>query len=457
MVFELSMDFMYHLSMTELSEKMNGLLNTISHTPVVNTAFERTRKAIATQEWRETNRTVIGTYLGEVRMATEMSCRSMPMIHERVSMTADNVNDWLLIAGCLSSNGRFTDAAKACVEALKLDPTSAEARLGLSIIGQSDNIDDLLLIVNDPRQSEKKRITANFALGNVYDKSGQYDLAFSAIQSANELTHELLERSGHTFNADFLKGKIDDVIRTWTSDALTHDLGEPSELPVFIVGMPRSGTTLVEQIIASHTQAFGAGELSDMNRISAIFYNRIRKPGGLNSAFVKTHAQSQLSRLRTLGGSAQRITDKMPDNIFNVGAITLLFPKAKIILCQRDSRDVCVSCYFQNFGNMPWSVDLTSLGIRIRETERLVQHWRTVLPSPMLEVSYENLVTNPEPQSRRLIEFLGLDWEDKCLDFYKTDRQILTSSLWQVKQPMYHGSIGRWKNYPEIDWNMMVD
>ena len=213
--------------------------------------------------------------------------------------------------------------------------------------------------------------------------------------------------------------------------------------------MPRSGTTLVEQIAASHTRVFGAGELKDIEPIA----NELAPHQGsvapwLQAEQVRRLADEQLERLRALGGAAERVMDKMPDNIFHLGTIATLYPKARVIFCHRDPRDICLSCYFQNFmEGQEYSYDLADCARRYVETARVAEHWRQVLPLAMLEVSYETLVENFEQEARRLIAFLGLDWEAACLNFHRTERAVVNASAWQVRQPLYQRSVGRWRHY----------
>ena len=213
--------------------------------------------------------------------------------------------------------------------------------------------------------------------------------------------------------------------------------------------MPRSGTSLVEQIVASHPDVFGAGELTHIGQIAGL----LRRDGAEFCSEWKAELLSRLSndhlgKLLRLAPNASRIVDKMPDNLFHLGLISMLFPRARVIVCRRDPRDTCLSCYFQFFpaGNL-FSYDLADCGIRHRETERLMIHWRQVLPIAVIEVEYELLVSDLEGQSRRLIAFLGLDWNPACLDFYRTKRTVLTASSWQVRQPLFAGSVGRWRRY----------
>jgi hypothetical protein len=219
---------------------------------------------------------------------------------------------------------------------------------------------------------------------------------------------------------------------------------------VFVVGMPRSGTSLVEQIAASHSQVFGAGERTDIHDILRISSDG-GTPGGhdnWDAEAVRNAATAQVARLRDLGRGAIRVIDKTPDNYRLLGQIAVLFPRARVIVCRRDLRDVCVSCHFQQFARgLAWTSDLADLAERARQSEQLLAHWLKVLPIPVMEVQYENLVANLEAESRRLIEFLGLKWEPACLAFHETERTVLTASLWQVRQPLYNSSVGRWRHY----------
>jgi hypothetical protein len=171
-------------------------------------------------------------------------------------------------------------------------------------------------------------------------------------------------------------------------------------------------------------------------------------PNEWDPAKMRLEANQHVARLRDLGGCATRVIDKMPDNIMVLGQIALLFPKARIIVCRRDLRDVCISCFTNHFTEtLPWTTDLENCAFRAVQTERLMQHWRRVLPVQMIEIDYENLVTNLEAESRRLIGFLGLEWDPACLDFHNNKRAVATASYWQVRQPIYDSSIGRWRHF----------
>jgi hypothetical protein len=208
----------------------------------------------------------------------------------------------------------------------------------------------------------------------------------------------------------------------------------------------------VEQIAASHPDVFGAGERRDvegiMSRISRGPSHTV--PVQWDRAMMRLEASRHIATLREFGGSARRVIDKLPDNIFFLGQIALLFPNARIIVCRRDLRDVCVSCFTNHFtATLNWSTNLEDLGFRAAMTERLMNHWRRVVPLRMLEVNYEALVANLETESRRLIDFLGLQWDSACLDFHKTKRPVATVSYMQIRQPIYDSSVGRWRRFAD--------
>ena len=231
--------------------------------------------------------------------------------------------------------------------------------------------------------------------------------------------------------------------------------GYNSDLPIFILGMPRSGTTLVEQILASHPSIHGAGELKDLSGIAFGLPHRL----GSSQPFPECVAEVDAGRWRELGeayvqgirkhaAGMERITDKMPSNYHFVGLIHLMLPSAQIIHCVRDPVDTCLSCYKTLFvKTQEFSYDLTELGRHYRQYDRLMQHWKTVLPGRMLDVRYEDVVSDLEGVARRLVEFCGLEWNEACLEFYKTERPVRTASAVQVRRPIYQTSIEYWRRY----------
>jgi tetratricopeptide (TPR) repeat protein len=349
--------------------------------------------------------------------------------------------------------GRFDIARSLLGKALELapeDPGAWAALAGLRKMGQEDSewLDTALKLLarGSPALETPERIKLLFAVGKFYDDTRQYELAFPAYQQANALKRQ---REGMFNRAEFSR-QIDATISTFDADFMSRELAwaSPSRLPVLIVGMPRSGTSLIEQIIASHPAAFGAGELDfwgthvSENPAAVSLKN-------FEAADFADLAPAYERTLRQYSAEALRIVDKMPGNFLLLGWIHLFFPQAGIIHAQRNPIDTCLSIYFQGFSRMhSYKTSLEDLAFYYREYDRLMRHWRKVLPADrFLEVPYESLIENQAEWSRRIIEFIGLEWDERCLDFHKTERKVGTSSNWQVRQKIYHSSRARWRNY----------
>lgn len=298
------------------------------------------------------------------------------------------------------------------------------------------------------------RADAMFRLGDLYDGMGEYDQAFAAYESANRA-------KAVRFDPDSFSALATLMLQKWSPAALA---GLPratvkSERPVFIVGMPRSGTTLVEQILASHPAVFGAGELNGIPRLVHEWQGGLSGAISLltdlevmTQAVIDRAARGYLDELRAIApASAKRITDKMPLNGLHLGVIAHLFPSAHVIHCVRDPMDTCLSCYVHHFaGSNPFAYNLEHLGRFYRDYERIMSHWKRVIARPMLEVRYEELVENPEEESRRMIDFIGLEWNEACLRFHENRRVVLTASQHQVRRPIYRSSIERWRAYEKF-------
>lgn len=288
----------------------------------------------------------------------------------------------------------------------------------------------------------------HFKLGDLYDDQAQYDEAFRHYQQANRLSPFPFDEQ-----AAYLQFQsLNDTFNADTLPAMAR-ARNASERPLFIVGMPRSGTSLVEQILASHPDVYGGGELDQMGDLLNSFPKRFGQPypyamSRLGADDLDSLAEVYLDRLATLSPEAKRVTDKMPHNFLHLGLIARLFPRARVIHCQREPMDTCLSIYFHNFNaNHPYASDLTRLGGYYRRYQGLMQHWKQSLDIPILDVQYETLVTDQEAESRRLIAFCGLEWDDCCLRYHESKRRVNTPSYDQVRQPMYRSSIGRWQAY----------
>lgn len=285
-----------------------------------------------------------------------------------------------------------------------------------------------------------------FALGKVYTDLGDYQRSFEHYRAANEIALETISFDAAEFVEDTSR-KID-FFSSERMARLPH--GSDSNLPVLIVGTPRSGTTLTEQIISSHKKVAGAGELSFWGRLGGAIVNDM--PGRYNDQVAKTLANGYINLLRIHSQDAARITDKMPGNFNYVGLMHAVFPGAKIIHCRRHPIDTCLSMYFQNFNDShTYKYSLEGLAVFYEQYLRLMEHWRNILPpGVMYEIQYENLVEDTEGESRKLMEFIGLDWEEGQMDFFKKERPVFTCSKWQVRQPIYKSSKGRWRRYEQF-------
>ena len=362
------------------------------------------------------------------------------------------------LADVFAKLGRLEDAVAQLRMAARTSPDNAAVWLNLAHFGaqglyqfSDQDLAHVQLLLENQRLTALDQAALHRALADVLDMRASFDAAFFHFRQANSLKLEWLHQSGRTFDGPAHGKMIDGLIADFNQDFFrgSHVAASSTELPVFVIGMPRSGTTLVEQILASHSQVAGAGELRDLSQLAATL-GRTREPGKnpLDDQNLKAMAQRYLASLTTLGTSTSvRIVDKMPHNFMHLGLIALLFPKARVIHCRRDPLDVCLSCYFQNFKEINYASSLEDLGLYYREYERLMAHWQRVLPLRMLDIRYEDLVANQELTTRELINVCGLAWEDRCLAFHKNPRPVQTLSALQVRRPIFRNSVGRWKNY----------
>jgi tetratricopeptide (TPR) repeat protein len=292
-------------------------------------------------------------------------------------------------------------------------------------------------------RSDSRR-SLHFMLGKLLDAVKEYDQAFYHYRQGNELKQMAFDEAA-------LKQRFRGYIDFFRPERYGHlpRATSQDETPIFIVGMPRSGTSLTEQILASHPDVYGAGELK-------LVRNLVNRPGADYPNFLTTCQPDELDRLaaghvaalRKLGDDKKHVSDKMPYNYIFLGFLHHLFPKAKIIHCRRDPVDICLSIYFQDFvGRHEYAYDLRNLAVYYREYDRLMRHWRDSLGIPMLEVCYEDMIADQEGMSRRLLAHCGLEWHEDCATFYERKRIVKTASYQQVRQPIYTRSVARWKKY----------
>ena len=349
--------------------------------------------------------------------------------------------------------GQLKDAISHYERSLAIKPEFAKAHRNLSMINpeqeQASIIEELL---SNPTVPEKDAMHYHFALGNLYNDAKSYTKAFEHSLKANSL-----RRKSITYDSQNHSIYVDKLISSYSKHYFQEKaaFGSDSELPVFIVGMPRSGTTLTEQIVSSHPQVYGAGELISFSRFGSDIAKQFEASSPypeclslLDSFMANKFSEKYLKELDGYSQNAKRITDKMPGNYFNIGLIKTLFPKARIIHCKRNALDTCTSIFSLCFPQgHHYSFDMTELGQHYLDYERLMAHWCSLFPDEIFDVQYEELVANQETVSRQLIEHLGLEWDEKCLEFDKNKRAIRTASNLQVRKPIYKNSINRWKRY----------
>jgi tetratricopeptide (TPR) repeat protein len=362
----------------------------------------------------------------------------------------------------LASAGDVEGAVACQREAIALNRRCVPAYAGLLTTlrhkASDAERDTAIALLDLPWMTDERRASLCFGLAAYYDGRGDWDAAAEQMVQANALRQAADARRHKTYDPGQYEAFADRVVETFTPALFERlkGLGSDSERPVFIVGMPRSGTTLTEQIIATHPQAFGAGERPFAHRGLTLLPHIMGRPHddplsclqAADGPALEAAASWHLAQLAGLdGGAALRMVDKMPDNYSALGWLAVLFPRARFIYCRRDLRDVALSCWVTNFSAIRWANDLDHLARRIQQHRRLMEHWRQVLPAPVLEVDYEAMVADQEGQSRRLIDWLGLDWDDRCLSFFETERLVRTASVTQVREPIYNRSVARWRRY----------
>jgi len=362
-----------------------------------------------------------------------------------------------MLGNILKSQGKMQEASDLYQQIMAQQPDYTQAHSTYSGIHRytdktDPHLNSMLKLLEKGGLNNDSHIHLSFALAKAYEDIGDYQQAFEYLKSGNEL------RSldfAYTIDSDKLLFK--NIIQVFSKEAITELQinAETSNRPIFIVGMPRSGTSLVEKIIASHSDVYGAGELQTM---FALGTSRFRGESNtleyqsLNSYAPSTFqsvGKSYLENIATLDNQASHITDKMPFNMMMIGLIKIALPNATIIHCVRDARDTCLSIYKQNFttGNYRFAYDLKTVAQFHNEYTDLMLHWHESLPGTIYDVSYELLTQNPEAEIKKLLAACDLEFQNNCVDFEKTEFVVKTASAFQVRQPMYTSSVGLWEKY----------
>jgi tetratricopeptide (TPR) repeat protein len=398
--------------------------------------------------------------LGTALREDDRTAEGLAWYREAVRLRPGHPKSRLNLATALLEAGESREAEVHLRECLKHTPGSPWV---LRILVANDLYTDadpgpdaLRARLADPQVSPADGANLHFTLARLLDRAGRPEEAFAHYGECNRLRRDLARQAGDAFDPAEHARFVDRLIAFFTPDwfARIGGLGLDTEVPVFVVGMPRSGSSLVEQILSHHPEAAGAGELRDLPHLVESLPQRLGAAdpypeclSRLDQGAARQLAEGYLARLRELAGPARRITDKMLENFLHLGLLAALLPRARVVHCRRDPLDTCVSCFQQIFRGLTYTLDLADLGRYYRGYERLMAHWRAVRPLPMLEVVYEELVADVEGVSRRLVEFCGLPWDERCLRFYENPRAVRTVSKQQVRQPVYRSSVQRWRRY----------
>jgi tetratricopeptide (TPR) repeat protein len=407
------------------------------------------------------NLDVIGQ-LGHIYLGMNDTDAALVKFNAALQIESKSINALLGKGQVYQELGNTAAGIEVCEKIIAIDNSLPDGYLLKGRMSKSkpgdDLADELLKFTHKKDLNADIQHHIHFALGKIFDEQNSYVKAFEHYAIGNELKNKTLH-----YNPDADEAKFSKLIEVFNTDLLAKSqrLGIESKLPVVIVGMPRSGTTLTEQIISSHPNVIGAGEVNFWSRSPTAMPLRLNTDTPYPDCVVEMTTEqakdiagmyeATLQKIAGTSSKPKHITDKMPHNFLNVGLIALLFPNIKIIHTKRNPIDTCLSIFFQNFNKAhPYAFNLSNLGFHYKQYERIMRHWHEVLPGRILDINYEDTIADPEFWSRKLIDHIGLEWDDACLAPHKLERTVKTASHWQVRQPIYKTSVQRWKNYEEF-------
>ncbi len=384
---------------------------------------------------------------------------ALAQFQDALRLRPDYAEAYSGLGNVLKTGGRLEEARRAHEKAVELAPKNGMLHQQLAeskhFSAGDPQIAQMEALVCDEAIPETGRLALHFALGKAYADAGDDDRSFRHYLQGNAL-----KRRQIPYDETSMLALLAGIERIFTREMMEARAGQgfPDPAPVFIIGMPRSGTSLVEQILASHPKVHGAGELKLFSEAAAGCKTAGGRPlrfpdeaEALSAQQLQEIGKAYVEGIRKLAPSSDRVTDKMPWNFRYAGLIHLSLPRAKIIHVRRDPLDTCISCFTKLFTRgQPYSYDLGELGRYYKAYEKLMAHWRAALPSGvMLEVHYEDLAADLDGVARRLVAHCGLAWNDTCLSFHEHDRPVRTASAAQVRRPIYRSSIARWRAYRE--------
>lgn len=364
-----------------------------------------------------------------------------------------------LLGNILKSQGKFSEAREIYQDIMARQPNYTQAHFSYASIHKYRDASDphigaMRELIDRPELTNENRLQLAFALAKAYENVGDFPQAFRFLKTGNDLRSREFD-----YRIDGDRELIRSIIRSFSREAMSRVQANPqtSNRPIFIVGMPRSGTSLVEKIIASHSDVYGAGELDYIFALGTRlflkdFHFLFRPIDSYPAQVFEQFGKTYVDKIALLDDQSPRLTDKMPFNMMMIGLINIALPNAKIIHCVRDARDTCLSIYKQNFttGNYRFAYDMRTVAQFHKEYQLLMKHWHEVMPGLIYDVNYEALTHDPETEIRKLLAACDLEWQEACLDFDKSDGVVKTASAYQARQPMYTTSVKLWEKYGDL-------
>ena len=396
------------------------------------------------------------------RLAIAQALDASGGIDEAEAQLKSLVNDapglaqaWLRLGHLHLVHGHMEEAVKELEQAATLDPSALANLVEAKHIPEDEQtLSRMARFASNSLLPRESRAAMLFAIAKVYDRLGDYESAFINLYEANRLVAVTLKHDPGTYS-----GRIREIIQATPREffSRTEGMGHHDKSPIFITGMPRSGTSLTEQILAGHEHVHGAGELGYLPRIAATLPRALKSnlnyPQCLQSLVPEIALRAgrhYVSKTKSLSPGHRRIVDKLPHNFMHLGLIQAILPGASLVHIKRDLRDIAMSTFFVNFKyrqGLSYAFDLAHIGRALADHEIIMNHWHEMLAERLITFSYENLAENPEPTVRRLFESLGLDYTPRALEFHREKRTVRTASAGQVRSPVHSSSVGRWKNY----------
>ncbi|MFZ6648660.1 tetratricopeptide repeat protein [Undibacterium sp. TJN25] len=389
-------------------------------------------------------------HLGIVLKEQLRNAEAEASYRKALEIVPDHADALVRMGEVVAAKGDFVEAEIFFRKAIAVHPAMPEAWAAIARMRKMGDKDanwlETVEGLVDSHLPPEKEVYLRYALGKYFDDTKTYDAAFENFSRANVLTAQY----GQKYDRKYQEGLVRLLSRVYDKNwvEVKKEGASQSNRPVLIIGMPRSGTSLAEQILSSHTAAFGAGELTYWKTALSNFDPFVLK-GQLNKEIVKILGSDYLQLLQSFSSSALRVIDKMPHNFLFLGLIHTVFPQARFIHMQRNPIDTCLSIYFQHFDSShTYSNDLDDIAHYYSEYRRMMAHWEMVLPdNVLLQVPYEELVSDQEIWTRKMLEFVDLPWEERCMEFHKSERTVNTASIWQVRQKMSKSSVERWRHY----------